>query len=136
MAFTISAFDKKKMEEYAEKARETWGNTDAYKEYEQKTENLNDEEKNYIGEKMMEFFVEFGQMMDKEPSDEVVQAQVKKLQDYITDNFYTCTNQILGYLGRMYSGGGSMTENIDKAGGEGTAEFVHKAIEIYCEKAY
>ncbi len=132
----FSAFDTKKLDEYAAQAKATWGNTDAYKEYEQKTEHLNDEEKNHIGEKMMELFVEFGQMMDKEPDHEAVQAQVKKLQDYITDNFYTCTNQILGYLGRMYSGGGSMTENIEKAGGEGTAEFVHKAIEIYCENAY
>jgi len=132
----FSAFDTKKLDEYAAQAKATWGKTDAYKEYEKKTEHLNDEEKNHIGEKMMELFVEFGQMMDKEPGDEAVQTQVKKLQDYITDNFYTCTNQILGYLGRMYSGGGSMTENIDKAGGEGTAEFVHKAIEIYCENAY
>lgn len=71
-------------------------------------------------------------MMDKEPGDEAVQKQVEKLQNYITDNFYTCTYKILAYLGKMYAGGGSMTENVDKAGGKGTAEFVEKAIEIYC----
>ena len=66
-------------------------------------------------------------------SDEV-QNQVKKLQDYITEHFYTCTGEILNCLGKMYSGGGSMTENINRAGGEGTAEFVAGAISYYCKK--
>ena len=73
-------------------------------------------------------------MLHLEPSDSAVQAQVKKLQDYITEHFYTCTNQILAGLGQMYNGGGSMTENIEKAGGAGTAEFAAKAIEIYCKR--
>ena len=33
---------------------------------------------------------------------------------------------------RLYAGGGEFTENIDKMGGEGTAEFTHRAIQIYC----
>jgi hypothetical protein len=60
-------------------------------------------------------------------------ALVKKLQDYITQNFYTCTNEILSGLGKMYAGGGDFTKNIDSCGGEGTAEFAHQAIEIYCK---
>jgi hypothetical protein len=31
----------------------------------------------------------------------------------------------------MYAGGGEFTENIDRVGGEGTGEFVNRAIEIY-----
>ena len=81
----------------------------------------------------MKFFEDFGKMLDLDPSDDRVQAQVKKLQDYITEHFYTCTKEILASLGKMYAGGGSMTENIDKVGGEGTAEFACKAIEIYCK---
>jgi hypothetical protein len=46
---------------------------------------------------------------------------------------YTCTKEILGGLGMMYGGGGDFTINIDKMGGEGTAEFVSRAIEIYCK---
>jgi hypothetical protein len=68
-------------------------------------------------------------------ADEKVQIQVKKLQDYITENFYNCTPQILSGLGRMYAGGGDFTENIDSVAGEGTAEFVDNAIQIYCDKA-
>ena len=82
----------------------------------------------------MKIFVVFGSMKDKDPAEPQVQEQVKKLQDYITVHFYNCTAQILSGLGRMYSGGGEFTENIDKAGGEGTADFTAKAIEVYCGK--
>ena len=57
---------------------------------------------------------------------------MRKLQDHITENYYTCSKEILSQLGQMYAGGGSMTENIDKAGGDGTAAFAYRAIEIYC----
>ena len=82
----------------------------------------------------MNIFVEFGQMKEMEPSSEEVQLQVKKLQDYITKHFYNCSIQILSSLGKMYSEGGEFTENIDKAGGTGTAEFTNKAIQVYCMK--
>ena len=71
-------------------------------------------------------------MMSKEPSNEQVQEQVKKLQDYISEHFYKCTKDILSSLGKMYGGGGEFTENIDKACGIGTADFAAKAIELYC----
>lgn len=129
----FSAFDTKKLDEYAAKAKETWGETEAYKEYEAKTKHLTKNQKNQASIQMMELFVEFGTMLDKSPEDAMVQKQVGKLQGYITEHFYTCTNEILSGLGKMYNGGGSMTENIDKAGGEGTAEFVAKAIEVYCK---
>ena len=106
----------------------------AYKEYEKKTEGLSKEQKNSLGIEMMEIFKEFGQLLPAGPGDTPVQAQVKKLQDYITEHFYQCTPQILAGLGKMYSGGGDITENIDEAGGAGTAEFSAKAIEIYCGK--
>ena len=128
----FDAFDTKKMDEYAAQAKASWGKTGAYKEYEEKTKELSNQQKNEMGVKMMILFEEFGKMLHLEPGCEEVQSQVKKLQDYITKNFYTCTNEILSGLGKMYAGGGSMTENIDKVGGAGTAEFAAKAIEVYC----
>lgn len=67
------------------------------------------------------------------PSSEEVQLQVRKLQDYITEHFYHYTTQIISSLGEMYSDGGEFTENIDRCGGAGTAEFTSKAIEIFCK---
>ena len=129
----FSAFDTKKMDEYAAQAKENWGKTDAYKEFEEKQKNWTEESEKGMMAAFIEVFAEFGHMKDLDPADEKVQAQVKKLQDYITEHFYTCTNQILSGLGRMYAGGGEFTENIDNYGGEGTAEFTNKAIQIYCK---
>ena len=130
-AVNFTAFDRSKLDEYAKRAREEWGNTDAYKEYTEKSKNLTPEEDKRLADEFMGFFVEFGTMKNESPESEKVQAQVKKMQDYITEHLYTCTDQILASLGKMYAGGGEFTENIDKAGGKGTAEFAARAIEIY-----
>ena len=82
----------------------------------------------------MSLFAEFGEMKTLNPKSDKVQAQVKKLQNYITETFYTCTDEILFSLGQMYAGGGEFTESIDQVGGTGTAEFVADAIRIYCKK--
>ena len=129
----FSAFDTKKLDEYAAQAKESWGKTEAYKEFEEKSKNWTEETDKILEVEVMSMFAEFGEMKDLNPGDEKVQAQVKKLQDFLTEHFYNCTPQILRGLGRMYAGGGEFTENIDSVGGEGTAEFTHKAIEIYCK---
>ena len=128
----FKVFDTKKIDEYSKRAKEQWGKTPEYKEYERKKQNMSDEDELAMVDEFMQIFAEFGQMMALEPSDEEVQVQVKKLQDYITEHFYTCTKEILNGLGKMYSAGGEFTENIDRAGGSGTAVFTAKAIEVYC----
>ena len=130
----FSAFDTRKMDEYSKQAKEQWGKTEAYKEFEEKSKDWTEETTKDIASDFMKMFVVFGAMKEMNPADAKVQEQVKKLQDYITEHFYNCTAQILSGLGRMYSGGGEFTENIDKAGGKGTAEFTAKAIEIFCDK--
>ena len=130
MDFTV--FDTKKIDEYSKRAKEQWGKTPEYKEFEEKSKDWTDEYQQGMLKDFMQIFVEFGEMKSMDPADEKVQLQVKKLQDYITEHFYNCTKEILSCLGKMYSGGGEFTENIDKAGGEGTAEFSATAIEIYC----
>jgi len=131
----FSVFDAKKLDEYAAQAKASWGKTEAYKEFEEKEKNRSVEQTNQIAENMMALFTEFGLLMKegKAANSADAQAQVKKLQDFITEHFYTCTLKIFAGLGKMYNGGGSITENIDKYGGEGTADFVAEAISVYCE---
>ena len=129
----FDAFDTKKIDEYAAQAKASWGNTPAYKEFEEKSKGRTKEQDRDISLGMMNIFAEFGAIRTTDPASEEAQALVKKLQDYITENFYTCTDEILNGLGKMYSGGGEFTKNIDSYGGEGTAEFAHQAIEIYCK---
>ena len=129
----FTAFDTTKIDEYAKQAKESWGNTPQWKEYEEKSKNRSKDFSKVAEEMMQGIFGEFGKIKDKDPGSDEAQGLVKKLQDYITENFYTCTNEILGSLGKMYTGGGDFTANIDAAGGEGTADFAAKAIEIYCK---
>ena len=129
----LNVFDTTKMDEYAKKAKEQWGQTKEYKEYEEKTSSQSLDSQKKEWQDLMLIFVEFGKMKDKEPDSEEVQLEVKKLQEYISEHFYKCNKEILKGLGAMYASGGEFTENIDKAAGVGTAVFAAKAIEIYCE---
>ena len=125
-------FDQKKIDEYSAQAKTLWGKTDAYKEYTQKARGRSKETSKALGDDLMQLFVQLGTMTEKPADSEEVQNWVKQLQAFITEHYYTCTKPILKSLGQMYAGGGSMTENIDTAGGEGTGAFAQKAIEIYC----
>ena len=127
----FDAFDNSKIDAYAAEAKAKWGKTDAYKEFEQKTKGQTKDQQRSTGDALMAIFAEIGEVKHLSPESAEAQALIQKLQDFITAHYYTCTPQILKGLGMMYIAGDSMTENINKAGGEGTAEFAHKAIEYF-----
>lgn len=126
-------WDPKKIDEYQTQAETLYGKSEAWQEYQQKIKRRSREQSQAVNGKVMDFFVELGKLRHLSPESPEVQAWVRKLQDFFTENFYTCTPKILKGLGEMYAGGGSMTENIDAAGGKGTGEFAKKAIDIYCK---
>ena len=130
----FGGFDVNKIDEYAAQAKTLYGKTDAYKEYEQKARSRTPEGNKAVNDRVMDFFVRLGQLKHLSPDSDEVQAWVKELQSFFTENFYNCTPQILKGLGQLYAGGGSMTENIDAVGGEGTGEFALRAIEVYCKE--
>ena len=131
----FKAFDRSKLDEYSRQAKELYGNLPEYKEMEEKQRNRTEEDEKILADRFMLLFQEAGEIKDSDPASAKAQNLVKRIQDYITENLYTCTNTILRGLGKMYSGGGDFTANIDAYGGEGTAVFVANAIEIYCDKA-
>ena len=128
----FSAFDTGKMDEYAARAKKAWGETAAYEEYEQKTKDRSRAEAAELSRRMMGIFAEFGAVRDQDPASGQAQALVRKLQEFISAHYYTCTGRILSGLGRMYAAGGEMAENIDRYGGEGTAAFTGRAISVFC----
>ena len=130
----FSAFDTKKMDEYAAQAKANWGKTAEYKEFEEKQKKRSKVDDQAIMVEFMDIFRRIGELKDSEPSSAPVQVLIKELQDYITEHFYTCSDVILNQLGMMYSGGGSMNENIDRVGGPGTGVFAAKAIEVYVKR--
>lgn len=116
-----------------DEAKQRWGNTDAYAESEQKTSGYSAEKWNEVNAGLNSVLAEFASIKETESAEsESAQSLVKKLQTYITDNFYTCTNEILAGLGQMYVADDRFRTNIDK-NGAGTAEFICKAIKIYCK---
>ena len=129
----FSPFDTTEIDRYAAEAKAKWGKTEAYKEFRQKTGGQNKAQLQSTGDALMDIFVEIGAIRHLSPASQEAQALIAKLQNFITEHYYTCTKQILRGLGQMYIAGDSMTENIDKAGGIGTAQFTHEAIEIYCQ---
>ena len=133
ISMDFSAFDTTEMDKYAAEAKARWGKTEAYKEFAQKTAGQTPEQMKTTGDALMALFAQFGAIRHTSPASGEAQALVSKLQGFITEHYYTCTKQILRGLGQMYIAGDSMTENIDNAGGKGTAEFAHQAIEVYCQ---
>ena len=120
------------MKSYENEARERYGNTAAYREHEQKTKNYTKEKWAEVNDGLMAIFAEFAtckQSGASADSDEA-QALVAKLQTHITANYYTCTDEILAGLGKMYVVDERFKKNIDKRG-EGTAEFASEAIAKY-----
>lgn len=130
----FTAFDTKKMDEYAEEAKKTWGNTAEYREFEERSAGWKDGDREALSRGLMAVFAGFGELRDGDPASEAAEKQVRKLQRYISEHFYTCPDEILISLAGMYDAGGEMTENIDKAGGKGTAEFAARAIRLCCGK--
>ena len=128
----FSAFDRSKLDAYAAEAKEKWGDTAAYREFEKKGKSA--VENNAAGEALMRIVADIGADRRLLPDAPTVQEKVKALQEHITKNFYPCSEEILASLGRMYIGDERFRANIDAFGGEGPAEFAARAIETYCKK--
>lgn len=125
----FDAFDKTEQARFAAEVKEKWGGTAAYQEY------LKHEQDGTAGDPadLMNCFAELGKMKHLAPDAPEVQTAIHHFQQFITDHFYTCTPEILAGLGEMYVSDDRFRASIDKAGGEGTAEFAAKAIAFYCK---
>jgi len=119
--------------QYEEEAKERWGKTDAYKEYTDKKKGYSGETYRNLAQDMDCMMEEFAHLMQEgaEVCSGKVQEQVRKLQNHITNNYYTCTDEILAGLGQMYVADERFRKNIDKHA-VGTAEYVSEAIRVYC----
>ena len=129
----FEGFDPKKLDEYSAQAKALYGKTDAYKEYAKKSKNRTGEQEKALGAQVMDLFARLGKMRPCDPRSDSARSWAMELQAFFTEHFYDCTPQILKSLAESYAGGGSMNENIDKAGGEGTGAFAKEVIDAYLE---
>ena len=135
---TMNAFDNNEYEiarnKYEAEAKERWGKTDAYKEHEQKTASYSKDKWQQVNDGLNAVLAQFADCLQsgQAPESNEAQSLVTHLQSYITENYYTCGNDILKGLGKMYVADERFKENIDKHA-VGTAQFISEAIEIYCK---
>ena len=79
-----------------------------------------------------DIFSAFSQLKTTSPASAQAQNLVRRWQEHISKFHYNCTNEILLCLGKMYTADERFKSNINRFG-EGTAEFMSEAIEIYCK---
>lgn len=131
-SMNFDAFDTGEIDRYAAEAKERWGNTDLYHAYEQKTRGQSAADQKQTGEALMALLAETGALRPLRPESEAVQQKIAALQAFISEHYYPCSKEVLSGLGEMYVCDERMRENIDQAGGEGTAAFVRDAIMVFC----
>lgn len=131
----MTAFDKHAVEKYKDEAKQKWGQTAAYQEHAEKTRNYTNQTWGELAEGLDRIMAEFAlcRKRGETPDSSEAQQLVKTLQSHITDNYYTCNDQILLGLGQMYVGDERFRQNIDRHG-DGTARFICDAVEVYCKK--
>lgn len=127
----LNGFDPKAMDDYSAQAKALYGKTDAYKEYSRKAKDRSPSQEKELGSQVMDFFVRLGSMRQEDPAGEAAKRWAAELQAFLTANYYNCTPEIFRCLAESYADGGSMNEDIDKAGGEGTGAFAKAAINAY-----
>ena len=135
-AMSFEEFDHSRIDEerrkYAEEAKERWGKTDAYRESERRTAAYTKTDWSRVNLEAEKLYHAFAENLTKQPDDPSVQSLVRQWQEYITRNFYCCTDEILAGLGQMYAGDPRFTKSIDR-NGEGLANFMSRAIAEYCK---
>ena len=130
--FDMAIIDEAK-EKYADEVREKWGKTDVYTQSEKRTKNYTKEDWERVTKKSEEIIQKFSKKVGEDPKSNSSQNLVKEWQDFITESYYDCTDEILKGLGEMYVADERFKKNLDKYK-EGTAEFMRDAINIFVER--
>lgn len=134
-AVDFTVFDTRKIDDYAARAKASWGSTPAYQAFEKKERSRTDEQRRALYTRLMMIFSEFGTIQDQAPDGEAAQILVEKLRNFISEHFYDCSDEVLSGLGKMYGCGGEFAKNINDAAGAGAAEFASAAIEAFCRQS-
>lgn len=125
---------EKMRKQYADEARALWGDTDAFKESECRTAGYTADDWSAMHDSMDAILEGFAKLNERgvAPDHEKPRLQVRKLQQFISDHMYNCTDEILKGLGEMYVADERFKKNIDRHG-DGTAAYLSACIKSYCE---
>lgn len=116
-------------DKFRDEARSRWGGTPAYAEYSERTKNASKEQQAAAAAGLDAIMGRFALCMESgaSASSDEARSLVRELQAFITEHYYTCTDEILSGLGEMYSADERFRKNIDRHA-PGTAGFISRAI--------
>jgi len=124
----MNTFDNREFEKYAAEAKQHWGSTGAYADYEKRAAANGPDATKDAGMQLMEIIAGVAAMRPLPPDNAEVAAKARTIQQFISANFYECTDEIFIQLAEIYTGDPRMKANIDSAAGDGAAEYVSSAI--------
>lgn len=116
---------------YAEEISERWGGSTAYNESIKRTNAYTKEAWREIQNEMEDIFDGFAALRTQDPASAKAQELTQRWHRHLCNYYFNCTSEILAGLGTMYFCDERFKKNIDKHG-EGTAEFMSKAIAVFC----
>ena len=115
--------------EFADEAKERWGETDAYKQSTARTARYTKQDWEAMKAEMDRIYQQLLDLMaaGTPATDTAAMDVAEQHRAHITKWFYDCPKQAHAGLGQMYVADARFTGNIDKAG-EGLAEYLSAAI--------
>lgn len=128
---SFDAFNRWEIDQYAEEVKQRWQKTDAYREYQTKTKAYTADDWKKANSRLSEQFKRFSRLVGTAANNPAVQNEAENLKLVITEEYYTCTDEILASLAEMYVDDERFRRSINEFG-EGTAELIREAVRIYC----
>lgn len=122
-------FDEEKQKEYAEEARQRWG--DEAVQSQKRWESYTPEEKNEILGKMHEISTSIAAHMSKGPESPEVQYWIDRWYKHINQYFYTCSLDVFESLGHTYTEDPAFRETYENIR-PGLAALMEQAMTHYC----
>lgn len=138
--YSFSAFSNVEISELQQKYRdeiiERWGNTPEYNEFSglfsKKSQKEQTKQWNDFLIYSQNFFERLAKYEMESPMLAAVQNMVREWQEYISEYFYHCSNEMLLNLGELYEYEERFSAYINRFGSEKLALFFNRAIKIYC----
>ena len=124
----FNGFKKEDLNKYEDQAIEKYGKgtVEESKKRQNGKEDIVAEKFNSVFRSMSKYKKDRVSIEEKE-----VQSKVENLYNYMNEYAFDCSIEVFSYIGKGYSQNPEFKNNIDKFG-DGVAEYISKAIEIYC----
>ena len=114
-------------EQYANEARFFYGETEAYKEFNESLEELSPDDKEESFQAMKDIFKRIASCIDQDPSSDEVQRLIEEWKNNLMQ-FMTCDAELLACIAHTYKFDARFKNYFNQYGNEELADFLYSAI--------